>query len=192
MRKLVICSTLSLSILFTSCLGSFSAFNNLREWNQDVTGSKFGNNLIFWVLNIVPVYGLFYFGDVVLFNVIEFWGGENPIAMQEGDSEVRYVRHDGNRFKMTATKNQIAVESVKGDREGEKLVFKYNEEDKSWNVVKADGEVIKVASFKEGFYVLHMPDGEDIQVDPTMSRNDGLALIHKNVFTDGCQVAIAE
>jgi len=43
MKKILACGLLSTTILFTSCIGSFSAFNGLREWNEGVTDSKFGN-----------------------------------------------------------------------------------------------------------------------------------------------------
>src|SRR5690606_14748226 len=75
MKKAVVASMLAGSLLFSSCLGSFSAFNNLKDWNQGVTDSKFLDNLIFWGLTIVPVYPLFFLGDTLIFNVIEFWSG---------------------------------------------------------------------------------------------------------------------
>lgn len=104
MKRLIMCVCLSSTILFNSCLGSFSAFNNLRDWNDGLTDSKFLDNLVFWVLNIVPVYGLFFLGDVIIFNVIEFWSGSNPIAMEEGDMERQIIEKDGNIFEMIATK----------------------------------------------------------------------------------------
>ncbi|WP_245603242.1 DUF3332 family protein [Maribacter antarcticus] len=79
-------------------MGSFSAFNNLKEWNQDASDNTFVNNLVFWGLNIIAVYGLFLFGDAVIFNVIEFRSGSNPIAMEEGDEEVQLVKKAGNTF----------------------------------------------------------------------------------------------
>ena len=82
------------TLLFSSCLGSFSAFNNLKDWNQGVSDSKFVNNLVFWGLNIIPVYGLFFLGDAIIFNVIEFWSGSNPIAMEEG---LRFAIREGGR-----------------------------------------------------------------------------------------------
>jgi hypothetical protein len=31
-------------------------------------------------MNILPVYGLSLFADAVFFNLIEFWGGDNPVG----------------------------------------------------------------------------------------------------------------
>ena len=78
MKKPIVAVALAASLLFSSCLGSFQAFNNLKEWNQGVSDSKWVNNLIFWGLNIIPVYALFFVGDTIIFNVIEFWSGSNP------------------------------------------------------------------------------------------------------------------
>ena len=98
MKKSVICIAMAGTLLFSSCLGTFSAFNNLKDWNQGVSDSKFVNNLVFWGLNIIPVYGLFFLGDAIIFNVIEFWSGSNPIAMEEGESETVQIERLGVGF----------------------------------------------------------------------------------------------
>ncbi|RZS99590.1 DUF3332 domain-containing protein [Aquimarina brevivitae] len=193
MKKLTICTLLSASILFSSCLGSFSAFNGLKDWNQGVTNSKFVNNLIFWALNIVPVYSLFMLGDVIIFNVIEFWSGSNPIAMNEGDMEMQIVEKDGNTFEMIATKNRLQIKVIEGERKGEKLDLVYKPSEKSWSAIKPNGEVIKLSSFEEGFYVVHMPDGEEVKIDVNATRNEGLALLErKTVAYQNCLVAELE
>ncbi|UZO81606.1 DUF3332 domain-containing protein [Aquimarina sp. ERC-38] len=193
MKKATICVMLSASVLFTSCLGSFSAFNGLKDWNQEITDNKFINNLVFWALNIVPVYGLFFFGDVVIFNLMEFWTGSNPIAMNEGEMETQVVEKDGNKFEMTATKNRMQITVIEGARKGEKLDLVYKPSEKSWNAVKADGEIIKLSSFEEGFYVMHLPNGEQIKMDALTSREEGLAMIQTKTakYTD-CLLAEAE
>lgn len=190
MKKTTICLLLSISILFSSCLGSFSAFNNLKDWNNDVTDNKFVNNLIFWGLNIIPVYGLFLFGDAIIFNVIEFWSGSNPLAMEEGEQEIQVVEKDGNVFEMIATRNRIQVKVIAGERKGDKLDLVYKPSEKSWNAIKPNGEVIKLSSFEEGFYVVHMPDGEEIRIDPNTPKTEGLAMIQqKTVAYEQCLLA---
>jgi len=175
MKKVFICIALSSTLLFSSCLGSFSAFNNLKEWNQNVSENKFVNNLVFWGLNIIPVYGLFFFGDAVIFNVIEFWDGSNPIAMLEGESETKVVTKNGNEFEMTATKNHMAIAVIAGPRKGDTIDLEYNPQEKSWNAIKPNGEVIKLSSFEEGFYIVYMPNGKEIKINALSSKEDGLA-----------------
>lgn len=79
MKKTFLAAACALTLLGTSCLGPNNAFNNLNHWNRNVTDNKWGNEGIFLLLNIIPVYGLFYYGDILIFNSIEFWGGKNPI-----------------------------------------------------------------------------------------------------------------
>ncbi|SHJ32804.1 DUF3332 domain-containing protein [Aquimarina spongiae] len=190
MKKLTVCTLLSASILFSSCLGSFSAFNGLRDWNDGLTDSKFLDNLIFWVFNIIPVYGLFFVGDVLIFNVIEFWSGSNPLAMNEGEMEMQVVEKDGNTFEMTATKNRMQIKVIEGERKGDKLDLVYSPTHKSWSAIKPNGEVIKLSSFKDGFYVMHLPNGDTVKIDPMASRSEGLAMIQNKIASyEDCLIA---
>jgi hypothetical protein len=84
MRRNLLALSLAAATLTSSCLGPNNAFNNLHHWNKTATDSKWGNEVIFLALNIIPVYGLAYLGDIVIFNSVEFWGGENPIAPHSG------------------------------------------------------------------------------------------------------------
>lgn len=179
MKKFIVCIAMSSMLLFSSCLGSFSAFNNLKEWNQGVSDNKFVNNVLFWGLNIIPVYGLFFAGDALIFNVIEFWSGSNPIAMEEGDEELKMVEKDGNTFEMIATKNRIQVTVVDGPKKGKKIDLVYKPGEKSWNAVRPNGEIIKLSSFEEGFYIVYMPNGKEVKINPLESRDQGLAMINE-------------
>lgn len=80
MKKALLAGVLGLSLFATSCLGPNNAFDRLNHWNDNVTESKWVNELIFLGLNIIPVYGFAYLGDIVIFNSMEFWGADNPIA----------------------------------------------------------------------------------------------------------------
>ncbi|GLU43505.1 DUF3332 domain-containing protein [Allomuricauda sp. NBRC 101325] len=180
MKKVIFASLMACTILFTSCLGSYNAFNNLRGWNQGVTNSRFLDNLIFWGLWIVPVYPLFILGDTIIFNVIEFWSGSNPIAMKDGESETQMVEHEGNTYKMTATKNRMQVAVVDGPKKGNKIDLVYKPSEKSWNAIKPNGEIIKLSSFEEGFYIVYLPNGEEIKIDPMSTREEGIAILKEH------------
>lgn len=182
MKKLIICATLSLTLLSTSCLGSFSAFNELKDWNQDLTDSKFVNNLVFWGLNIIPVYGLFFFGDTVIFNVIEFWSGSNPIAMNDDEFETQIVVHEGTKMEMKASKNRFEILILDGERKGERVDLVYKPSEKSWNTIKQNGEMIKLSSFEDGLVVYHMPNGKTFKLNPNTPREEGLAVIDNNIY----------
>jgi hypothetical protein len=80
MKKKLVAGLLGLSLLTTSCLGPNNAWESLHHWNRNMNESKWINELVFIGLTIIPVYGICYLGDIVIFNSIEFWGGENPVS----------------------------------------------------------------------------------------------------------------
>ena len=58
--------------------------NSLHEWNRGAAENKWaveGIYVAFWVL---PVYPLCLVADLLVFNSIEWWGGENPIDDYSG------------------------------------------------------------------------------------------------------------
>ena len=78
------------SVVTTGCFGGFNLTRKLYGFNASVS-NKFARWLVFVVLVIIPIYGLFLFIDVVLLNLIEFWAGTNPVS----------ARHDlGNGHKL--------------------------------------------------------------------------------------------
>jgi hypothetical protein len=76
-RRLVISALTAAAT--TGCFGKFAATKKLHDWNASF-GSKFVATLIFWLFLILPVYELFALGDALIFNLIEFWSGSNPLA----------------------------------------------------------------------------------------------------------------
>jgi hypothetical protein len=188
-KKFFICGMLSMTILCTSCLGSFSAFNSLRDWNDGLTGNKFLDQLVFWALNIVPVYGLFLFGDVILFNLLEFWTGSNPIAMADGESETQYANIKGTDVRMTASKNKFDIAILSGDNAGKEVNLLFVPEDKSWNAVGENGELTKLASMEDGFYLIHTPEGETIKIDPNASKEVNMAILENRLEQSGLRYA---
>lgn len=192
MRKLIMCSVMSLAFLSTSCLGSFSAWNGLRDWNEGFADNKFVNNAIFWGLNIIPIYPLFYAGDVFIFNLVEFWSGSNPMAMNEGEIESQIIVKDGVKYEMLATKNQFNIKVLSGEREGNELKLVYEPSDRSWNAVK-DGQEIKLSSYEEGMYIVYMPNGEEVRIQHDATKEEALALIDSRVASyEECLLASAE
>ncbi len=88
-------AVLGLALLGTSCYGPFNLTRRVHHWNDSVTDNKWGQEGMFLLLVIVPVYGLSMLGDALIFNSIEFWGGENPIspvAMAEPLDDGRTLR----------------------------------------------------------------------------------------------------
>ena len=70
-KKLFLAAALAVGL--SSCLGPNKTFNDLNDWNDQVTENEWANEAVFIGLNIVPVYSLAYLADIVVFNSIEFW-----------------------------------------------------------------------------------------------------------------------
>ena len=83
LKSRVLASVLCLSVLMTGCYGTFNATRQMHHWNGSVTDSKWAKEGLYLVTGIV--YAVFFMGDALIFNSIEFWGGENPIS-DPGDS----------------------------------------------------------------------------------------------------------
>lgn len=179
-RNVIIASALSLTLLNSSCLGSFNAVSNLKAWNDQATDNEFVNNAIFWGLNIIPVYGLFLLGDVLIFNVLEFWTGSNPVAMAEGEIETQVATIKGQKVKLTAQKNQFKIEVLEGKKAGKTIELVYTPENKTWNAKDGD-KLIELASFKDGFYMVYSPNGEQIKLDANATQDHNNLILNQKL-----------
>lgn len=130
---------LMIGMVQTGCFGSFALTDKLYDWNDTVIENKFGKNILFYVLVILPVYDFAVFIDVFILNLVEFWSGTNPLAMQEGEEEQQYIDFKGETYLMIATKNQFEVKKVKPDGSFEESAFlQFCSEDHSWSYVSGD------------------------------------------------------
>lgn len=149
---------LSGSILFSSCVGSFSLFNRLSAWNQTI-GDKFVNELVFLAFNIVPVYLIAGLADMLVINSIEFWTGTNPMA-NVGD--VKKVKgEDGSNYLVTTLENGYSI-TKEGESASMDLI--YDQEENTWNVV-ANGEKAELLKMNNnGTADISLPNGEKMNV----------------------------
>jgi hypothetical protein len=158
----LICGFLSFS--FSGCYGNFSLTKKLYSWNGSV-GNKFVNTIVMWVLFILPVYEIAGAVDFAILNLIEFWTGKNPMAMNENETETQFVKSGGKDYEITATKNRFDIK----DLSTTKIVsLTYDENTLSWYINNNDGTEIKVAQLDaDNLNILHLihPDGELINVD---------------------------
>lgn len=158
-KSFIICTMLSGSILFSSCIGSFGLWNGLREWNQGVS-DKFVNELIFLAFHIVPVYEIAYLADILVLNSIEFWSGSNPTA---SIGEVKTVKGENGEYLVKTNENGYTI-TKKGEDKAVDLV--YNAENNTWNAV-ADGQSFELVKMNEdGTATLSMQNGTSMTVVP--------------------------
>ena len=163
----VACLLLSSVVLTTSCIGSFPVFHKIHSWNQNVSGNKFVNELVFIAFHIIPVYEISYLADGLIFNTIEFWGGSSPIA-KVGEKKT-LKGQNGDLYTITTTENGYSIVDETKDQ-AFNLVF--NEKEQSWNAV------IKGASYKlmtmneDGTVTMNLINGETLIVSPDASGVD--------------------
>jgi hypothetical protein len=130
----------------TACFGSFGLVKTLYEWNDGVSDNKFVKSIITWAMIVIPVYGLAGFLDFVIFNLIEFWSGSNPVAMQEGEVETQQATLNGKDYLITATKNQFKFEEITEQGTKEIGIMRYEPSTKVWSYLKGDAvlDLVKV------------------------------------------------
>lgn len=156
-RVKVLALTLSLCVLMSSCIGSFSLTSKLYRWNDNI-GDKFINELVFIGLSILPVYEIAVFADAVIFNTIEFWTGNNLIASNNvGDTKV-VKNSNGEDVCIESTENGYNISNGETSFD---LVF--DETDNSWNV-EYDNQVSKLLTIEGDNVQLNMQNGEVVNV----------------------------
>ena len=154
--------TLAGSVTFTSCLGKFALTGKLVSWNKEVTGNKFVNQVIFWAFNIVPVYGVAVLADAIVLNLIEFWSGDNPVAVGEttiqGEKGEYVVKTTEDGYEITDQNGQVTT-----------LV---NEND-TWSYSVNGGEETKLIQINGDQATVFLSNGTEQQVE--LSANGVLA-----------------
>jgi len=104
--------------LSAGCFGKFQLTRKVYDMNQSID-EKYVRSATTWIFVIIPVYGLAALADLIVFNVIEFWTGENPVA----EAKVTKVYAQGNgRTLLTLSRDGSATVAVIERYEGERLV----------------------------------------------------------------------
>jgi hypothetical protein len=67
------------SVLLAGCTGPFQLTKNLHKWQTTVSEERWVNEAAFLGCILLPPYLVTTLADAIVFNSIEFWGGENPI-----------------------------------------------------------------------------------------------------------------
>lgn len=145
-------------LLTSSCVGSFSLFNRLAQWNKNATEYKAVNELIFLIIS--PAYAVCTMVDALVFNSIEFWGGKNPIAANQVGKTQQVLGEDGVYYAVKTLKDGYEITKPTG----EKLVFVYNQKNDSWNWME-NGQTKEILRFNDdGTVKASLPDGSHMDV----------------------------
>jgi hypothetical protein len=156
---MLVAALLGGSLMMQSCIGSFSLWTGLRDWNMGVS-DKFVNEVVFLAFHIVPVYEVAYVADALVLNSIEFWSGANPVA----DFGTKQVKGENGDYTITARADGYTI--VKDGEADKALDLVYNAEDRTWNAV-AEGETYELLTMNEdGSATLKLQDGSEMRVMP--------------------------
>lgn len=148
---------LSMSILMSSCIGSFTLTNKLKSWNESV-GNKFVNELLFIGMHIIPVYEITIFVDALVLNSIEFWTGDKAISKSNvGDTKI-VKNSNGDDVFVTTKENGYTISN---GETAMNLIF--DEADNSWSV-EYNNQINKLMTIEGNNAHLYLLNGETMDV----------------------------
>ncbi len=167
----LMCALGAITLTQTSCMGSFKLITGLYSWNETATDSKFVNQLLFWALGGIGVYGLAGFVDLFILNLVEFWTGSNPIAMAPGEVEEQKIMKNNVEYTLRATQNKF---EILGPNDAQNLTMIYTPDNQTWNIER-DGVLQPVAQNLENNKVkMFFPNGESVVYT---NSQDGFAMM---------------
>lgn len=104
--------------LSAGCFGKFQLTSKVYDINKSID-DKYVRSAATWIFVIAQVYTVSALLDLIVFNVIEFWTGENPVA----EAKVTKVYAQGNgKTVLTLSRDGSATVAVIERYEGERLV----------------------------------------------------------------------
>lgn len=157
------------TLMFSSCIGSFSLFNKVLAWNQTID-NKFVNEVVFFAMWIVPVYEISFLADILVINSIEFWSGENPV--QAGI--VKKGQGENGVYTVETLENGYNIQN----EAGQQVDLVYDKDTKTWSAV-ANGESTKLIKFEdEKNAIVYLPDGKEKSVELS---NAGVLALRQSV-----------
>lgn len=115
------------SMLFSSCIGSFSLTKSVMDWNSNV-GKKFVNELVFVAFWILPVYEVTALADLLVLNSIEFWSGNNPVS-----AYMKVVNTDHGRYMIACDGNGYTITH---EDTGYEYRLDFDKEEQTWSFVQ--------------------------------------------------------
>jgi len=127
----------------TACFGKFNMTRKVYQLNKDISPDKWVQWISFLVLSIVPIYGLGALLDVILFNSIEFWTGENPVV-----GEARYTYGPDGLVARSTLRSDGAIDIEITEADGSSHFLTLVRDVDGISALNADGEFI--ASVRDG------------------------------------------
>ncbi len=108
----------------TGCTGSFNLTKKVYNLHRS-QDDKWKDEFVFLVVAILPIYGISTLADALVFNSIEFWTGENPVALNDAQDKIRHVKNGKAEATLSynAGRDKMTIASKTTARENPKLVL---------------------------------------------------------------------
>ena len=166
---------LSVSLMLSSCIGSFNLTNKIKDWNEGL-GNKFVNELVFIGMHIIPVYPISIMADAIVLNSVEFWTGSSPLAKKENSTKI-VKNQKGEDVAITSCADGYVISGA-----NEELKLQFNEVDNSWSVA-CNGEVTKLLTIDaaNNQAELYMLNGATMNVE---LNAEGMNIVRNAVSTN--------
>ena len=151
----------------TSCfVGSYSCLTKCWNFNNTMTGNKYVNAIVSYVLAPFE-FSIGGFLDTVVLNTIEFWTGSNPLAATQ-----IVTGQDGQLYAVSP--NGEGGYLVTCQQTGEQMQYLFDQETRTWTAA-FDGQEVKLFTLTdEQHAVVAMADGQEIDV--TLNEQGLMAL----------------
>lgn len=152
---------LALGMLTSGCYGPFHLVRKVWKWNGEVSDNKWVVEVVYLVATFLPVYGAAGVLDALLFNSIEFWTGENPIAGEAAETGTRRISRGDTDVVLTRNGQEMTVEQF---RAGKSLGALHLQRLDSGTVVKNnEGAVLFTAeTMADGSVVITDGNGQQV------------------------------
>ena len=152
----------------SGCFASFGATDALYQWNKGISDSKWLRWLLFLGLIILPVYGLFILGDVLIFNTIEFFGGNKVFggsanlgngrtlasSITEDPNVVRHEVYLDGKLERVVFVRRVGDNETQLLDQDKKLLYRARQNgDSEIELLDADGKVLKRVSREQALHI---------------------------------------
>ena len=131
MRKTI--AIASIAILLSGCYGSFQLTKNVYDMNGRVSDNGFVKSVVMVGMFIIPIYEIAGLADILIFNSLEFWTGENPISMKEGERRRQLIHANGTQYQVDAIRDRSEIVDM-NDSDGAVHALVFDRESGSWAI----------------------------------------------------------
>lgn len=128
-------------LVLNGCYGPFYLVRKVHKFNGEVSSNKWVVEVAYLLMTWLPVYGLAGAADAILFNSLEFWTGDNPMApkaaletlntkrLVRGSNEILLSKQSspsGDTFLLQQLNHGQPGQSLRIQRSGDKTIA-YNQ-----------------------------------------------------------------